>query len=185
MAPETRRKTAAASSASTPSALRAILIGGLTAGVLDLLFAFTSAGLRGGTPDQVLKLIASGLLGPTARDGGAGTAALGLGMHFAIALGAAVAYVVISRWVPLLVRRPILCGLIFGAAFYAFMNFVAIPLSALPPRTWKATPWSMADLGSHLLLVGLPIALLARRFTIAGGPLASSVPARPPAVAAP
>ena len=165
--------------------LHATLAGGLVAGVLDLLFAFSAAGLRGGTPDRVLKFIASGLLGPAAREGGAGIVALGLGMHFAIALGAAVAYVVASRWIPLLVRRPVLCGLLFGGAFYAFMNFVAIPLSALPPRTWKATPWSMADLGSHLLLVGLPIALLTRRFTAAGDPPASSAPARPRAEAVP
>ncbi len=165
--------------------LRAILAGGLVAGVLDLLFAFASAGLRGVSPDQVLRFIAGGLLGPTARAGGANVAALGLGLHFVIALGAAVAYVTASRWIPVLVRRPILCGLLFGAAFYAFMNFMVLPLSTLPSRAWTATGWTMADLGSHLFLVGLPIALLTRRLTAAGDLPASPEPPPPPAAAVP
>jgi hypothetical protein len=33
-----------------------------------------------------------------------------------------------------LTRRPILCGLVYSVIVYAVMNFVVVPLPAVPPR---------------------------------------------------
>ncbi|HWP42306.1 MAG TPA: hypothetical protein VNO14_03655 [Blastocatellia bacterium] len=63
-------------------AYRAILLAGLSAGVLDLTAALVNAGLQGATPVRVLQYIASGLLGPDSFRGGLGTALLGAGLHF-------------------------------------------------------------------------------------------------------
>ena len=88
-----------------------IVLGGLTAGVLDILDAFAVSGLRGLGPTRVLHYIASGVLGPSASQGGMMTAALGFALHFVIALGAAATYLAASRKLPVLVRRPVVCGL--------------------------------------------------------------------------
>ena len=51
------------------------------------------------------------------------------------------------------------CGLAFGVAVYFFMKYVVLPLSAVTRRT----PFDPAAMFGHALLVGLPIALFARR----------------------
>lgn len=146
------------------SAARAILWGGLTAGVLDLTAALVQSGLRGRSPVSLLQSIASGLLGADSFQGGAATAALGAALHFVIAFVAAAVYVAASRKLKWLVRRPVVCGLLYGVAVYLVMTFVVVPLSAAPFKL-GASPGALATgLAIHMLCVGLPIALVARRF---------------------
>ena len=66
-----------------------IVLGGFTAGVLDIADAFIVTTINGGTPTRVLQAIASGMLGREAYQGGAPVAALGLALHFLIACSAA------------------------------------------------------------------------------------------------
>lgn len=141
-----------------------IVLGGLTAGVLDILDAFAVSGLRGLGPTRVLHYIASGVLGPSASQGGMMTAALGFALHFVIALGAAATYLAASRKLPVLVRRPVVCGLAFGLAVWAFMRYVVVPLSLVRGGA-GAQPLMlvMNQLAIHALGVGLPIALFASR----------------------
>lgn len=138
----------------------AILRAGLIAGVLDITAAFAFAALRGGTPLRVLQYIASGLLGSPAFQGGAATAALGLALHFVIALGAAAVYWAASRRIAFLATHAVPAGLLYGVAVYFVMNLVVLPLSSVPQRPF--TP-SLAMIAIHMLCVGLPIALVLRR----------------------
>ncbi len=141
----------------------AVVAGGLSAGVLDIAAAFAVYGLRGASPLRILQSISSGLFGMAAFDGGASTAALGLVLHFSIALVAALLYYLASRRVEFLVRRPLLSGALYGIAVYVFMNFVVVPLSAVPKR-----PFSPGLAGVivvvHMVCVGIPIALAVRRY---------------------
>jgi hypothetical protein len=141
-----------------PGALRAILWAGLIAGVLDITAALVQWALRGVPPIRILQAIASGLLGPAAFGGGAATAALGLGLHFVIALGAAAVYFAASRRLPFLVRQPVLAGVLYGAAVHGFMQFVVLPLSAVRGGSFSATEFTIG-LIIHIFCVGLPIAL--------------------------
>ena len=69
-------------------ASRAIVLGGVAAGVLDISAAFINAGLQQGrSPMFVLQSVASGLLGSESYKGGLGSAALGTAVHFSIASG--------------------------------------------------------------------------------------------------
>jgi hypothetical protein len=142
------------------SAPKAILWGGLLAGGLDLVFAFAYHGLKPG----VMQAVAGGLIGrAAAREGGMATFGLGLALHFLIALLWAAAFWAASRRLPGLLRHAGAAGLGFGLVVYYGMNCVVLPLSALQTRAWPPpfAPWPVA---AHLLLVGLPIALAARRF---------------------
>jgi hypothetical protein len=144
-----------------------VIVGGIAAGILDILAAFAFRGAFGGVPPgRVLQGIASGLLGPAAFQGGAATAALGLGLHFFIAFVAAAVYYHASRVLPVLVRRAVLCGLAYGVAVHFVMNEVVLPLSRVNFRT---PPWQFvaAMILIHMLCVGLPIALAVRRTTSA------------------
>jgi hypothetical protein len=144
---------------------RAILWGGLLAGLGDITFAFVVSGLRGVGPVRVLQSVASGLLGAAARDGGVATAALGLLLHFTIALVWAAVYWLASRRLRVLVRHPVVCGLLYGAAVYFFMYFVVLPLSAIYFKPTHDASSILLNSAGHMLLVGLPIALAARRHT--------------------
>lgn len=147
-----------------PAVVLGCLLGGLVAGAFDISYAVTFSYWRSGVaPSRVLQSVASGLLGAAAYSGGAVTAALGLGLHFLIALSMATAYVFAARGIPVLARRPVLCGTVYGALLFAFMNLVVIPLSRVPPRTTFPLVVLITGLLVHMFGIGMPIALAARR----------------------
>jgi uncharacterized membrane protein YagU involved in acid resistance len=144
---------------------KAILVGGLIAGALDITYAFILWWLRAQvTPMQILQSVATGVLGKASYDGGAGTAILGAFLHFFNALVIAAIFVGASRIWPVLARRATLFGPLYGVGVYLVMNYVVLPLSAFPPRTRPPAPvvWITGVL-AHMFLIGLPIALAAKR----------------------
>jgi hypothetical protein len=140
---------------------RALVLGTLAVGTLDILAAFAMATVLGGAPARVLRGIAAGLLGPAARDGGPGTAALGLLLHFTVACGVVAAYHAASRRLPDLRARPLLWGPVYGVVVYAVMHAIVVPLSAITPGA-PATPAILRGLLIHVAFVGLPAALSSR-----------------------
>lgn len=140
------------------SAWLAIVIGGCIAGTLDLLQACILFGW------DIPLVIAGGLLGRAAFNGGPGTYILGVLLHFFIACSAATVYYAASRRLPFMVEYPFVCGLFFGAAVQEVMNLVVLPLSALHSRG----PYQLHDLilglAVHMFVVGLPISYSIRRF---------------------
>jgi len=141
-------------------AFRAVLQGGLLAGILDIVAAFIVYGFRGATPFRILQSIASGLLGAEAFELGLTTAALGGLLHFFIACGWALVYYGASRQLSVLTKRPVLSGVAYGAAVYLLMNLVVVPLSAVPKRAFT---FDAVILVVHMVCVGLPIALSVSR----------------------
>lgn len=140
------------------TALLAISIGGIVAGTLDLLQACIYFGW------DIPLVIAGGLLGRKAFNGGVGTYILGVGLHYFIALSAAAIYYAASRRLAFLKESWLICGLFFGAAVDDFMRLIVLPLSALHSHG----PYELTDLlkgvVTHALVVGLPIAYSIRRF---------------------
>jgi hypothetical protein len=148
-----------AAGAGKRSALLAIGVGGGIAGTLDLLQACILFGW------DIPLAIAGGLLGPQAFQGGAGTYALGVVLHFFIACTAAAVYYGVSLKLGFLREYPLVCGLFFGAAVEDFMRFIVLPLSALHAKG----PYKLNDLilglVVHMVVVGLPISFSVRRFS--------------------
>jgi hypothetical protein len=144
-------------------AYRATLSAGLTCGVLDGLSATLVNAFFGGTPLRLFQGIASGLLGRSAFQGGVGTALLGVGLHFVVALGAATTYYLASRRLPIMLDRALLCGVISGAMVHVFMTFVVIPLSAIGSRPFVLRTFA-AFLFVSMIVVGPSISLTLRRF---------------------
>lgn len=71
-----------------------------------------------------------------------------------------------SKWTPSLdQRRPWLCSALYGPLLYGVMTFIVVPLSAAGPSPRDAA-WVALGIAAHVLLVGLPIALFARRVLI-------------------
>jgi uncharacterized membrane protein YagU involved in acid resistance len=154
------------STSTTSNAFLAIFWGGMACGVFDITQAFIAFGLQFHLrPSQVLQSVASGLLGPKSFQGGAGTALLGLFLHFLIAFIWAVIFFVASRQITFLTARPVIAGLLYGEFVWVMMNCIVVPLSAIhrwPPRTDPASIITGPIL--HTVLVGLPIALAVSRW---------------------
>jgi hypothetical protein len=140
------------------NAVLAISVGGAIAGVLDLTQAIVLFGRR------IPLVIAAGLMGRQALQGGAATYALGVLLHFSIAFSVAAVYYAASRRLRFLIEHPIVCGLAYGAAVELVMNLVVLPLSALHSRG----PYQLYDLILgllvHMVVIGLPVAFSIRRF---------------------
>lgn len=143
--------------------IRAILLAGLVAGVLDIADALIFTAARGGSPTRVLQYIASGVLGQDSFQGGAATAALGLFLHFVIATGAAAVFVVASLQLPALLRRPFLWGPIYGIVVLIVMNRVVVPLSLVRRAPLALNAGFINLVAAHIFCVGIPIAFVASR----------------------
>src|SRR5437660_5652551 len=139
--------------------LLAIVIGGLSAGILDLTQALILFGTR------VPLGIAAGLLGrQAAHGGGLGIYVLGVFLHFFIAFSAATAYYLASRTLKFLTEHWFICGLIYGAIVDQVMTLIVLPLSALHAHGPHKLHDLLLGIGVHMFTVGLPISFSVRRF---------------------
>jgi hypothetical protein len=140
-------------------------VGGLVAGVLDALDAVIAYGILGMNPVQVLQWRAgfwetAPMQGFTAA--GIANAGLGAALHFFIALVVATVYYAGALKLPILGRRPVPSGLLFGASVFLFMTFLVLPNSNLTINPFSLGLFLNGIIG-HALFVGLPIALYATR----------------------
>lgn len=150
-----------------PDALRAIGLGGLIGGILDISDALVFYGMRGVPPQRLLQGISRGLLGPRAMQGGWATATLGLALHFLIAFTAAGVFYAASRKLQMLRERPIVSGLLYGVVVFLFMNMVVVPLSAIHRSPTAMLAFNVVSANAVLalmLFIGLPIALAVNRY---------------------
>lgn len=148
-----------------PGVIKTILYAGLAVGVLDGIAASVNAGVGGVSPVRVFQYVASGLLGRASFEGGLATAALGLGLHFVVALGASAVFVTASRFLPILTRLPFVFGPIYGVIVYFVMREIVSPLSLTNRAAAPTIKGTVIMIIIHILFVGLPIALITKKFS--------------------
>jgi uncharacterized membrane protein YagU involved in acid resistance len=157
------------------SATRAILWGGLAAGVLDIAAVFAFWLAKGVGPLTILQSIATSVLGREAFELGAFAVLVGVFLHFAVSYVFAAAYVVASSRVPVLRSRPVMSGVAYGVIAYVIMTSVVVPLSRADFGDWPPPLINLAaSLFIHLFLFGLPIALAASRIAEPEAPTAKA-----------
>jgi len=159
------------------SGAETVVYGGVVVGALDAIDAVVFFGSRGATPVRVFQGIAAGLLGRASLQGGPRTALLGLAIHFLIAFSIVATYYLASRTLPILMRRPVLCGALYGVIVYFFMNRIVIPLSAIGAAAFSL-PVFINGILIHILGVGIPASLFVARS--APAPLAPAASAASP-----
>ena len=153
------------------STRQAIVTGWLLCGVLYITAACVQAWVQASrTPWQVLKGVASALWGRAAMDAGAGMAAIGLAMHFTVALTWTLVFFGLSRRLTFLRTAPVLVvGPLYGAIVFCAMNYGTLPLLSWLRSFYLGTaprwPGSMSwpQLWIHMAFVGLPIVWGIRR----------------------
>jgi len=169
--------------------LRAVLIGGLLAGTLDISYAFIVYGplTYHLSPVAVLQSVAAGWLGEDAAHArGALSALLGLGTHLMLATAMAAVFVVSATRLPALKFHPLMWGLVYGFGLYVVMTYLVLPLSAAHRSQQFATNLHeiaarlqvsfssirprnrgllLGTLVTHMVFVGVPISLVNKRVT--------------------
>jgi hypothetical protein len=147
-----------------PDAFKTIVFGGLTVGILDLIDAVTFFGLYYAIPPiRIFQSIAAGVYGRDAsREGGWSTAIQGILLHFVIAILIAAVFYIGTRFLPILYKKPVVCGLIYGVICYFVMQLIVVPLSNAPSSGISINPSFFNGIIGHALVVGLPVALIAR-----------------------
>lgn len=132
----------------------------LVAGTADILSAFLFGGIDGASPGRILRYVASGPFGDAMRQGGAGAALLGLVVHYSLMAIMVAIYALAAPRLGWPLRHPVPAGLGYGAIIYLAMYWLVVP-SRFPAATPKLDPWHLGNaLFSHLICVGVPIALI-------------------------
>ncbi len=143
-----------------------IAMAGVAGAAVDFLYASGMGALGGRGIVQVWQGVAGGWLGRAAGEGGLATMALGLLTHVGIATAMAGTYALAAMRLPVLYRRPVMMGALYGIPLYLAMYRLVLPLRwpAVFPR-WDGVR-SVGDIAAHVG-VGLAIALVLSR--TAGG----------------
>jgi uncharacterized membrane protein YagU involved in acid resistance len=141
--------------------LRTIGLATILAGTLDIIFAIAVTLFYGRDPTGMLRYVASGPYPPAAEMGFAGSA-LGVLVHYALMAIMAGAYAWFARSRTFLADMPVRAGIAYGVLTYLIMNLIVVPLRFGAPVSPR--PTSIAtQLFAHVVLVGIPIAVIAAR----------------------
>ena len=151
--------------------LKTILTAGLVAGTLDLTLAIVYFAVAVHAPfTAVPQAVASGLLGARASTLGIPAALLGIFLHYFIALTVADFYYAASLRIPFLNRQPILSGAAYGIVVYLVMQYIVVPLSRRPGPRHFSHAWLITNIASHIVFIGITIALITRHYATQSTP---------------
>ena len=142
--------------------LKPTLVATVIAGTIDILWAMVLTLWFGREIGGMLRYVGSGPF-PAATDMGTAGAILGLLVHFALIAVMAAVFMLAAQQRPALTARPILWGTLYGLATYVVMNLIVVPVrfgTPLPPSLLSIA----TQLFAHIVLVGIPIALVAARY---------------------
>ncbi len=141
--------------------LHPVLACGALVAVLDLGLAVAWWRMEGVAATRTLQAIAEWVMGPAAYAGGSATAFAGALLYGVLMCALAALYRVLARAFPLLLRRPVLCGALYGIAMYLLVFGVAVP--ALIGRPAFSPPhWMAVCALAYMFLIGVPCAWFAR-----------------------
>jgi hypothetical protein len=148
--------------ASSRDRLARLVRAGLLTGVVDGLFSSVlSVVFYRSTVSRLFQGVASVLLGPEAFTGGIRTVALGVLMHFGVALGwSAVFLFLVLRWswVRSVLASPygvVEVAALYGPLIWMVMSLAVIPILAHRPPTITYRWW--IQWFGHIPFVGIPI----------------------------
>jgi hypothetical protein len=132
------------------------------AGTLDISLAIIQTLRHGRAIDGMLRGVAGGPF-PGAKEWGAGGAALGLGVHYALMAIMAVFYVAAADRMPMLKRMPLLWGPLYGLATFVVLDLGVISWRYGSPVVTATTEGLITQLFAHIVLVGVTFGLVARK----------------------
>ena len=137
---------------------------GIIIGILDGFAAVINAYLRSGTdPKQVFRFIASGYFGAKAFILGSKFIYWGVLFHFLIAFGWTLLFFLLYANRSLIRKHYLASGAVYGIFVWGIMSGIVVPLSRTPNLSFSYTGAAIM-LGIHILIIGVPVAVLAKKY---------------------
>lgn len=147
-----------------PHTLVGAIIAGLIAGVTILaanaFFALLVLPVPGLTLAGMFQFDASALVGKVAYTSSA-YVALGVALHFLVAVGWAIGYAIAARRQRQLLTRPLISGAMFGILVYFAMQFMLFAANVYHNPSILEFD---AGIVAHVVCYGIPVALINARF---------------------
>jgi hypothetical protein len=141
-----------------------IVAAGLLVGALDFVACSLFWATRGVPPARIAQSLAELAIGADAAHApGAGGIAVGLLVEAVMGIALVLGYLGAATAIPRMHARPLRNGMAYGALAFAIFDWIVVPLSAATPRT-PALDWQLVLLAIYMVVLGIPTALLARRF---------------------
>lgn len=145
---------------------KAVFLTTLLAGTLDIIAAHVHTMIvTGKFPAKMFYHIAAGAIGlKNALGGGTPIITLGVFIHYLISflftLFFFLLYPIVSRVSP----NKYSNGIVYGLFVWVTMNFIVLPLSALPDRPFVFDLNKAIGIGVLILVFGLPISIMTDRY---------------------
>jgi hypothetical protein len=139
-----------------------LALGGCGLAALDLGFAIAYWALQDVPAMRVLQSIAAWTMGRDAFAGGWSSAWCGAALYALLIVGMVLAYRSASRRYRLLLRRPLLCGALYGVAMYLLVFQVVVPHFSAASIQPEPLDWTLACVSAYVLVIGMPCAKLAQ-----------------------
>lgn len=147
--------------APAPAPLSRLVRAWLLTAVSDGLWACVLAVAYGSSVTRLWQGVASTVLGPSAMEGGAATVAVGVALHFGVALGWSAVFLLLYNRSAALRRAADSPGsatgvaMVYGPLIWIVMSLAVIPLLTHKPPT--VTYRWFIQLAGHAVFVGQPI----------------------------
>ncbi len=139
-----------------------LVLGGVCLAVSELGFAMAYWAMQQVPPIRIPQSIASWILGNHAFAGGWTSALLGTALYALLMVGVVLAYRLASQRHHLLLRRPLVCGAVYGMAMYLLVFQIVVPHFTAATAQPMAPDWLLACVVAYIVLIGIPCAKLAQ-----------------------
>jgi hypothetical protein len=145
---------------------KAVLLTTLLAGTLDIIAAHIHATVTTGQfPTKMFYAIAGGAIGmKTAFSGGPLVFALGIFIHYFISLCFTLFFFLVYPAVNKVLPNKYWIGLLFTLFAWLTMNFIVLPLTALPQKPFVLDINKVIGFLIFIVVFGLPISLMTDRY---------------------
>lgn len=145
---------------------KAVLLTTLVAGTLDIIAAHIHVTITTGQfPTKMFYIIAGGAIGKeTALSGGPPVFALGVFIHYFISLCFTLFFFLVYPAVNKVLSNKYLNGLLYTLFAWLTMNFIVLPLTALPQKPFVLDINKVIGFLIFIVVFGMPISLMTDRY---------------------
>jgi hypothetical protein len=139
-----------------------LVLGGVCLALADLGFAMAYWAMQQVPLIRIPQSIAAWVLGNHAFAGGGTSALFGTTLYALLMVGVVLAYRLASQRQRLLLRRPLVCGAVYGVLAYLLVFQIVVPHFTAAVVRPMPLDWVLACVVAYIVLIGVPSAKLAQ-----------------------
>ncbi len=149
---------------------KAVLLTTLVAGTLDIIAAHIDQTIRTGAfPVRMFYIIAAGAIGlKNALNGGPGIILLGIFIHYFISFSFTLLFFLLYPTITRLSTNKYLNGGFFGLIVWGTMNFIVLPLTALPNKPFVFNVQAVVGFLVLMVVFGIPVSVMVHKYYKSG-----------------